>query len=58
VLTWQHQMSHRGWTISRDGKYGPQSRSVCLAFQSEKGLKVDGLVGPRTWEKSWTAPIT
>jgi peptidoglycan hydrolase-like protein with peptidoglycan-binding domain len=38
--------------------YGPQSRSVCLAFQSEKGLAVDGLVGPRTWEASWKAPIT
>ncbi len=58
VLTWQHQMSHRGWEIARDGKYGPQSRSVCLKFQSEKGLAVDGLVGPRTWEASWTAAVT
>jgi hypothetical protein len=26
VLTWQHQVSHRGWAIARDGNYGPQSR--------------------------------
>jgi peptidoglycan hydrolase-like protein with peptidoglycan-binding domain len=58
VLTWQHQMSHRGWTIGLDGKYGPQSSSVCRAFQSEKKLAVDGLVGPHTWEASWTAPVT
>jgi peptidoglycan hydrolase-like protein with peptidoglycan-binding domain len=58
VLTWQHQMSHRGWVISHDGMYGPQSRSVCTQFQAEKGLKADGLCGPRTWEASWTAPVT
>jgi peptidoglycan hydrolase-like protein with peptidoglycan-binding domain len=57
-MTWQHQMSHRGWQIARDGKYGQQSRSVCLQFQAEKGLAKDGMVGPRTWEASWTAPVT
>lgn len=56
--TWQQQMANRGWTISVDGCYGPQSANVCLAFQREKGLSVDGLVGPMTWEASWSAPIT
>jgi peptidoglycan hydrolase-like protein with peptidoglycan-binding domain len=58
VLTWQHQMSHRGWKIARDGKYGPESRSVCMQFQAEKKLAADGLVGPKTWEASWAAPVT
>jgi GH25 family lysozyme M1 (1,4-beta-N-acetylmuramidase) len=58
VHTWQAQMAHRGWTIAADGRYGPQSDSVCRSFQAEKGLSVDGLVGPHTWEASWTAPIT
>jgi len=58
VRTWQQRMKDRGWTISVDGKYGSQSDSVCRKFQAEKGLSVDGLVGPKTWEKSWSAPIT
>jgi hypothetical protein len=58
VTTWQAQMSRRGWTISVDGQYGPQSEGVCRQYQAEKGLAVDGLVGPQTWGTSWTAPIT
>jgi len=58
VRTWQAQMAARGWSISVDGQYGPQSDSVCRQFQSEKGLNVDGLVGPSTWSTSWTAPVT
>jgi peptidoglycan hydrolase-like protein with peptidoglycan-binding domain len=51
-------MAHRGWAITADGHYGPQSDSVCRSFQAEKGLGVDGLVGPSTWKASWTAPLT
>ncbi|GAB3955083.1 peptidoglycan-binding protein [Streptomyces sparsus] len=56
--TWQQRMSDRGWTITVDGAYGEQSRRVCLAFQEENGLSVDGVVGERTWYASWTAPTT
>jgi len=58
IRTWQQQMKNRGWTIGVDGLYGSQSESVCRQFQSEKGLSADGLVGPDTWAKSWTAPVT
>ena len=58
VLTWQTQMHTRGWTITTDSTYGPQSRGVCLAFQEEKHLTADGIVGPVTWAASWTAPVT
>ena len=58
VQVWQRQMAARGWSIGVDGDYGPQSESVCRKFQAEKGLGVDGLVGPQTWAKSWTAPIS
>jgi Putative peptidoglycan binding domain/N-acetylmuramoyl-L-alanine amidase len=58
VRTWQTQMRNRGWTISTDGMYGEQSYSVCQQFQSEKGLSADGLCGPQTWDKTWSAPIT
>jgi peptidoglycan hydrolase-like protein with peptidoglycan-binding domain len=58
VQVWQAQMSGRGWSLSVDGEYGPESESQCRQFQSEKGLGVDGLVGPQTWETTWSAPIT
>lgn len=58
VAGWQGQMRKRGWTLDLDGIYGNESDSVCRAFQAEKGLHVDGVVGPATWSAAWTAPIT
>ena len=55
---WQQQMAGRGWSITADGLYGDQTAGVARKFQSEKGLRVDGLVGPDTWAAAWTAPIT
>ena len=58
VHTWQAQMARRGWKIAQDGQFGPGSETVARAFQSEKGLGVDGQVGPATWAASWTTPVT
>jgi hypothetical protein len=58
VRTWQQKMQDRGWPIAVDQIYGPHSDQTCREFQQEKGLKVDGLVGPQTWSATWTAPIT
>lgn len=58
VRTWQTRMRDRGWSIGTDGMYGDQSMSVCRQYQAEKGLGADGLVGPNTWAKSWSAPVT
>jgi peptidoglycan hydrolase-like protein with peptidoglycan-binding domain len=58
VRTWQAKMAQRGWMITPDGIYGPRSAQVCRSFQSEKGLSVDGVVGPTTWRMTWEAPIT
>lgn len=58
VHTWQQQMRNRGWGISVDGDYGDQSYDICRQFQAEKGLGVDGLVGPNTWAATWNAPVT
>jgi peptidoglycan hydrolase-like protein with peptidoglycan-binding domain len=58
VRTWQRRMRDRGWRIDVDKWYGPESESICRAFQREKGLKVDGVVGPATWAAAWTAPVT
>jgi len=51
-------MRARGWSILVDDQYGSQSRTVCTQFQAEKGLAVDGVVGPQTWNAAWTAPIS
>ena len=58
VRTWQQRMRNRGWRIDVDGVYGPASAGVCRDFQREKGLSVDGIVGPNTWAAAWTAPVT
>lgn len=59
VHTWQDKMRKRGWTsLTVDGIYGTHSEEVCTAFQKEKRLNVDGIVGPQTWEATWKAPIT
>ncbi|MFD5564537.1 peptidoglycan recognition protein family protein [Kitasatospora griseola] len=58
VRQWQQRMRDRGWRIDADGWYGPASAAVARQFQAEKGLGTDGVVGPRTWDAAWTAPIT
>lgn len=55
---WQARMAERGWSIDVDGLYGPNTASVARAFQIEKGLFADGLIGPATWRAAWEAPIT
>ena len=49
VAQWQTQMQQRGWRIEVDGRFGPQSDRIARQFQQEKGLTVDGIVGPETW---------
>jgi peptidoglycan hydrolase-like protein with peptidoglycan-binding domain len=60
VGVWQTQMLARGWSGIGvvDSVYGPQSENCCRQFQAEKGLGVDGLVGPQTWAATWTAAVT
>ena len=58
VRQWQQRMRDRGWRIDVDGEFGPRSAAVAEAFQREKGLHVDGIVGPNTWRAAWTAPKT
>jgi hypothetical protein len=58
VLTYQKQMRHRGWNLSPTGGFGPMTDKVTRLFQKEKGLTVDGEVGPATWKAAFTARIT
>jgi peptidoglycan hydrolase-like protein with peptidoglycan-binding domain len=58
VRTWQQKMSERGWSLDVDGAYGPESEETCREFQTEKGLSINGNVGPDTWEATWRTPVT
>jgi peptidoglycan hydrolase-like protein with peptidoglycan-binding domain len=58
VRQWQQHMKERGWKITVDSDYGDDCERICKAFQREKGLKVDGIVGPITWKATWEAPVT
>ncbi len=53
VRQWQQRMKDHGRQIDVDADYGPASEEVCRSFQQEKGLEPDGVVGPKTWAKSW-----
>ena len=54
---WQEQMRKRGWSLTADGLYGPTTAKVARQFQKEKGIPVDGLIGPSTWASAWTEPV-
>jgi peptidoglycan hydrolase-like protein with peptidoglycan-binding domain len=57
---WQRRMVARGWSLpsGADGLYGDETARVAEAFQAEKGLHRDALIGPETWAAAWTAPVT
>ncbi|MGB9376035.1 MAG: N-acetylmuramoyl-L-alanine amidase [Mycobacteriales bacterium] len=50
VRTVQYLLKSRGYTITVDGAFGSGTESTVRSFQSSKGLAVDGVVGPQTWE--------
>lgn len=58
VQTWQQQMHNRGWAISVDGWFGTECDTTLRSFQREKGLTIDGILGPMSWAAAWTAPVT
>jgi peptidoglycan hydrolase-like protein with peptidoglycan-binding domain len=58
VVAWQRRMAQRGWVLPTSGVFDARCDEVCRRFQDEKGLVVDGMVGPITWRATWTAPVT
>lgn len=49
VKSLQNSLRSHGASISADGVFGPKTLRAVKSFQSSKGLKVDGVVGPNTW---------
>lgn len=49
VTSLQHLLKARGQKIATDGVFGSKTEAAVKSFQRSKGLKQDGLAGPKTW---------
>ncbi|OLF05455.1 peptidoglycan-binding protein [Actinophytocola xinjiangensis] len=49
VQTIQYLLTHHGHQTTADGIFGSGTTASVRAFQTSKGLAVDGIVGPATW---------
>lgn len=59
VRAWQARMRQRGWKISVDGRFGPQSASVAQRFAAQKGLAVaPGSLNAAVYGSAWKLAVT
>ena len=58
VRLFQERLAERGWRIETTGKFNARTEQVVRAFQREKRLYVDGVVGKNTWRLIWEADVT
>lgn len=50
VTQLQERLNELGFDCGAvDGSFGAQTEKAVLAFQAQRGLEVDGIVGPQTW---------
>ena len=51
VSVLQQYLNKFGYNVSVDGRFGRETYYAVRMFQREQGLRVDGIVGPKTWER-------
>ena len=49
VKTLQTLLTNLGFACEIDGSFGADTQKKVLAFQKDRGLEQDGVVGPKTW---------
>lgn len=49
VFALQNALTEFGYKLSIDGIFGAQTKEIVVQFQKDRGLTVDGIVGPQTW---------
>lgn len=60
VKALQQQLIALGYDLGKwgaDGDFGSATENAVKAFQKDKGLAVDGIVGPSTWEALGNATV-
>ena len=51
VIEVQTRLNSTGFIIPVNGVYSDLTEDAVKAFQTDRGLTVDGLVGPKTWKE-------
>ena len=58
VKHWQRRMAARGWSITVDGHFGPQSAHVAAAFARQFDVTTGpGTVDKQLWDLAWSSPV-
>jgi hypothetical protein len=61
VHMWQARMADRGWPITVDGFFGPESSAIAKRFAAEKHLQLTALPGEvdkAVWDAAWRLPVS
>jgi len=54
VIVLQIRLKFNGYNVAPDGSFGPGTHQAVESLQRKRQLKVDGVVGPKTWAALWS----